>query len=211
MIYPATLDITILQNSTFRAVFRALERQRLITGFAVNNGNPVFTVADHDYIAGQKVVFVPSGTNSAEYPNEGILSEPDVPSGLDLNRVYFVSATGLTADTFTVAETNGGTPIQVANTVLSQGIVVAQPPDLTGFTLDADLKGLIDEQEVATFVCALVTPADGLVSVSMLPSVSLGIEAGRYGWDLSLTSGAGERYYWLTGTATVQRTFSRNI
>jgi hypothetical protein len=33
---------------------------------------------------------------------------------------------------------------------------------------------------------------------------------GRYGWDASLTSSAGERYYWLQGVATVAKTYSRN-
>jgi hypothetical protein len=44
----------------------------------------------------------------------------------------------------------------------------------------------------------------------MAPAVSSGLGQGSYSYDVSLTSAGGERYYWLSGDATVQRTFSRN-
>jgi hypothetical protein len=43
-----------------------------------------------------------------------------------------------------------------------------------------------------------------------LPATAAGLAVGRYGYDVSLTSGSGARYYWLTGVATVQLTYSRN-
>ncbi len=209
MIYPARLDITILQNSTFRAVFRALQKQQAITAFTVTSGNPIFTVPCHGLIAGNKVVIVPPGNAEATLPATTTPEPPDVPCGLELNKVYFVSATGLTSSAFTVSATNGGSPITVANTALGT-MVIAQPIDLTGYAADADVKGLIDDLQKATFTCALETAADGLVSIAMTPSTAAGLEVGRYGWDASLTSGAGERYYWLQGVATVAKTYSRN-
>ncbi len=209
MIYPARLDITILQNSTFRAVFRALQKQQAITAFTVTSGNPIFTVPCHGLIAGNKVVIVPPGNADATLPATTTPEPPDVPCGLELNKVYFVSATGLTSSAFTVSATNGGSPITVANTALGT-MVIAQPIDLTGYAADADVKGLIDDLQKATFTCALETAADGLVSIAMTPSTAAGLEVGRYGWDASLTSGAGERYYWLQGVATVAKTYSRN-
>ncbi len=209
MIYPAKLDITILQNSTFRAVFRALQKQQAITAFTVTTGNPFFTVPCHGLIAGNKVVIVPPGNAEATLPATTTPEPPDVPCGLELNKVYFVSATGLTSSAFTVSATNGGSPITVASTALGT-MVIAQPIDLTGYAADADVKGLIDDLQKATFTCALETAADGLVSIAMTPSTAAGLEVGRYGWDASLTSGAGERYYWLQGVATVAKTYSRN-
>jgi hypothetical protein len=209
VIYPARLDITILQNSTFRAVFRALQKQQAITAFTVTSGNPIFTVPCHGLIAGNKVVIVPPGNADATLPATTTPEPPDVPCGLELNKVYFVSATGLTSSAFTVSATNGGSPITVANTALGT-MVIAQPIDLTGYAADADVKGLIDDLQKATFTCALETAADGLVSIAMTPSTAAGLEVGRYGWDASLTSGAGERYYWLQGVATVAKTYSRN-
>ena len=209
MIYPAKLDITILQNSTFRAVFRALQKQQAITAFTVTSGNPIFTVPCHGLIAGNKVVIVPPGDAEATLPATTTPEPPDVPCGLELNKVYFVSATGLTSSAFTVSATNGGSPITVADTALGT-MVIAQPIDLTGYAADADVKGLTDDLQKATFTCALETAADGLVSIAMTPSTAAGLEVGRYGWDASLTSGAGERYYWLQGVATVAKTYSRN-
>lgn len=210
MIYPARLDITILQNSSFRAVFRALQKQKTITTFAVTNDNPVFTVACHGLSAGDKVVVVPAGGTEAQFPSSSPQVVPARPCGLELNRVYFVSASGLTTNSFTVSATNGGSAITVANSPLATGMCIAQPVILTNYTVDADLKTLIDDTQVATFTCALENAVDGLVSIAMAPSVPLGIEVGRYGWDVSLTSDAGERYYWLSGIATVERTYSRN-
>jgi hypothetical protein len=209
VIYPAKLDITILQNSTFKAVFRALQKQQAITAFTVISGNPIFTVPCHGLIAGDKVVIVPPGDAEATLPAPAAPEAPDVPCGLTLNQVYFVSATGLTNSAFTVSATNGGAAITVANTALDP-MVVAQPVDLAGYTADADVKGLADDLQKATFTCALETAADGLVNITMAPATTAGMEVGRYGWDASLTSSAGERYYWLQGVATVAKTYSRN-
>lgn len=209
MIYPATLDITILQNSTFRLLYRALQKQKTIASFAVSTGSPVFTVPCHGLSAGDKVVIVPAGGVEAQYPSAAP-TPPAVPCGLELNRVYYVIASGLTTNAFTVSATSGGSAITVADQPLEAGMCIAQPVVLTDYTADADMKGLIDDQQVATFTCAMHTASEGLVSISMTPSTALGIEPGRYGWDASLTSSGGERYYWLTGIATVKRTFSRN-
>jgi len=132
-----------------------------------------------------------------------------VPCGLGLNSVYFVIASGLASDAFKVATTISGSQISVSGTASGQ-YYAAEPINLTGYTIDSDLTGLLDATQVATFVCTSPAPENGEILMTMTPSVSSGIEAGRYSYDLSLTSASGERYYWLTGVATVQRTFSRN-
>ena len=206
MIYPATLNITILQNSTFELTVRALQNQKAITGFTVTNDNPIFTVSCHGLSAGDKVVVVPQGQSSASLP-AAAPTVPPVPCGLELNTVYFVSATGLTSNAFTVSATSGGSPITVADAPLT-GMVIAEPVDLTGYTADADLKD--GDFQPATFTCTLPTPADGLVTAAMTPAVTAKLAVKTYDWDLSLTSGSGVRYYWLQGAAAVAKTNSRN-
>lgn len=209
MIYPAKLDITILQNSTFSATFRALENRQAISDFTVSGTTPLFEVGCHGLTAGQKVVVIPAGTTEAKLLNT-TATPIEKPCGLELNRVYYVISTGLSNNEFTVSATSGGTAISVANTPLEEGMYIAQPVNLTSYTVDADLKGLSDDLQVATFSGSLVTAADGLVNVAMTPATTSGLDVGQYGWDVSLTSNGGVRYYWLVGTATVQRTFSRN-
>ncbi len=208
MIYPATLNITILQNSTFELNVRALQNQKAITGFTVTNENPVFTVPCHRLSAGDKVVIVPQGQISASLP-AATSETPEIPCGLELNRVYFVIATGLTTNTFTVSATSGGSPITVADTPLGS-LMVAEPVDLTDYTADADLIDAGTGLQVATFTCTLPVAVDGLVQIAMTPAVTVDLATGSNDWDLSLTSNTGVRYYWLQGTATVARTNSRN-
>lgn len=194
MIYPATYDITILQNATWRGTFRATQDRKELTGITIATSTPTFAVPCHGLAAGDKVVFT---------------GGDEVPCGLELNKVYFVISAGLTAGEFQVSATNGGASISVSGAATGT-FYVAKPLDITGYTIDADVKGLIDNLQVATFTPTLVTPADGEFVLAMAPAISEPLQEGRYGYDVSLTQGTGDRYYWLTGVATVQRTYSRN-
>tara|TARA_R110000772_G_scaffold22068_1_gene59976 strand:+ start:494 stop:1078 length:585 start_codon:yes stop_codon:yes gene_type:complete len=194
MIYPATYDITILQNATWSGTFRATQNRRELTGITIAGTTPTFALPCHGFVANDKVVFT-GGT--------------DVPCGLSLNTVYFVMSTGLSADAFQVSATSGGATISTTGTATGT-FYVATPLNITGYTIDSDIKGLIDGVQVATFTAALTTPADGEFTLSLLPATTSGISVGRYGYDVSLTQGSGARYYWLTGVATVQLTYSRN-
>jgi hypothetical protein len=64
--------------------------------------------------------------------------------------------------------------------------------------------------QVATFTPTLTDAANGEFTLTMTPATTAGLDSGRYGYDVSLTSSGGARYYWLTGVATVQTTYSRN-
>ena len=194
MIYPATYDITILQNATWSGTFRATQNRRELTSITIAGTTPTFALSCHGFVANDKVVFT-GGT--------------DVPCGLSLNTVYFVMSSGLTAGAFQVSATSGGATISVTGTATGT-FYVATPLDITGYTVDSDIKGLIDGAQVATFTAALTTPADGEFTLTLLPATTSGISVGRYGYDVSLTQGSGARYYWLTGIATVQLTYSRN-
>jgi hypothetical protein len=196
MIYPASYDITILQNSTWRASLRATDSRQALSSLSVVSGQTTFNKACHKLLAGDKVVFTAD-------------SGATVPCGLSLNSVYFVIASGLTEDAFKVSTTISGSEISVTGSSSGQ-YYVAKPINLSGYVIDADITGIANDFEVATFVCTSPTPADGEILMTMAPSVSALIPTGQYNYDLSLTSSGGDRYYWLKGVVTVERTSSRN-
>jgi len=194
MIYPATYDITILQNSTWKGEFRATGERKPIDSVVVIASGATFNAPCHGLSAGNKVVFTGSGT---------------LPCGLDFNTVYYAIASGLSHSTFKVAASSGGTEVAVSSN--ASGVFYFAPPlNMSGYAVDADIKQLTNDTQVATFSCSIVDSGNGAFRVEMAPSVSSGIATGRYGYDVSLTTSGGERYYWLTGTATVVRTYSRN-
>lgn len=194
MIYPATYDITILQNATWSGVFRVTENRKTLSSINIASGTPTFICSCHGFSAGDKVVFT-GGTT--------------VPCGLAINSVYYVISDGLTSDAFQVSVSDGGSSVTVSGDAIGT-FYVAQPINLGGYVVDADVKGLTDNVQVATFTSSLTDSDNGEFRLDMAPAVAAGLDAGRYGWDISLTSSGGARYYWLTGVATVQRTYSRN-
>lgn len=210
MIYPATLDVKILQNATFRLVLRVLNNAKEITSLTVNSGTPVFERKCHKLAAGTKVVFLPPSVNAIHYSDTASNINPDfdTPCGLDTNTVYFVSSTNLTSNSFTVSATSGGAPITVSGELLGK-LDVAEVVDLTGYTIDSDIYSLLTNELVGSFTSTIVTAVDGLVQLLLQPSAALALDTGRYGYDVNLTSGGGERYYWLKGVATVEQTYSR--
>ena len=193
MIYPATYNITILQNATWRGSFRATQNRQALTSITIAGTTPTFNVPCHGLTATTKVVFT---------------GGDDIPCGFSLNTVYYVIAAGLTTGAFQVSATSGGSTISVTGTA-SGDFYVATPLDITGYTVDADVKGLITNTLVGTFTPTTTSATEGAFELMMLPATSLAIEVGSYGWDVSLTQSGGERYYWVTGVATVQRTYSR--
>lgn len=194
MIYPGVYDITILQNATWSGRFRATQDRRQLEGITVATGTPTFDCPCHGFSAGDKVVFT-GGTTA--------------PCGLAVNTVYYVISAGLTVDEFRVSATDGGASITVSGDATGT-FYVAEPLNLAGYTVDSDIKGLIDNAQVGTFATALVDAANGEFTLSLSPTTTAGFESGRYGYDISLTSGSGARYYWLKGVVTVQSTYSRN-
>jgi len=86
----------------------------------------------------------------------------------------------------------------------------SNPINLAGYVIDADVKGYLDEAFITTFSIAMVDAANGVFDLQLLPATTVNLETGKYGWDLSLTSSGGERYYWLKGELTVELTYSRN-
>ena len=198
MIYPAVQNIRILQNATWRGIYRATQPRSTISGVAVDAGVPTFSSACHGLTAGTKVVL----TTSDDAP-------ADLPCSLSINTIYYVIATGLTTDAFRLSATSGGSSIIVSGTVTGT-LYVAVPLNLTGYVIDADIKSLDTLVQEATFTVTTPNASDGEFILTLTPATALGLVVQDYGYDVSLTSGAGERYYWVTGLATVEITYSRN-
>ena len=194
MLYPAEYDITILQNATWKGTFRATQDRKALTSISIATGTPTFLCNCHGFSAGDKVVFT-GGTTT--------------PCGLTINSVYYVIATGLTTDAFQVSATSGGASITVSGDALGT-FYVATPLNLTGYTVDSDIKGLTDGASIGTFTPTITAATDGEFELALTPTTTAAFDTGRYGYDVSLTATSGERYYWLTGVATVQKTYSRN-
>lgn len=200
MIYPATHDIVVLQNATWSATFRATQNRKQLQGINVDAGIPTFLLSCHGLSAGDKVLFT-GGTS--------------VPCGLTLNTIYYVISDGLAEDSFKVSASSGGTSITIEDTPTGT-FYVAQPLNITGFTVDADIvretptsTGTTLVRRLASFDPVLSDPINGEFKLILPPATSITLTAGEYLWDVSITSDGGERYYWLTGKVTVRRTYSR--
>ena len=191
MIYPATYDFSLLQNSTWKAQFRVTQNKKEVTSVQVSGTVPTFTVGCHGLTANNKVVFTGSST-----------------CGLRENVFYYVIADCLTSDAFRVSSTLSGSSVTIGGT-FSSALYVSIPIDITSYVIDADIKDPDTLVQVATFTTSIVTATDGLAELSISPATTLGLTPDVYVYDVSLTSSGGERYYWLTGNVTVVRTYSR--
>jgi hypothetical protein len=198
MIYPATYDIIILQNATWKAVVRATQQRQTVSSISASGGTALVASNCHNFLADDAVVFTAAAT-----------PVPVIPCGFTLNTVYYVLSSGLTGDAFYISESVSGSALAIDKSA-SGTFYAAKPVNLSGYTVDADLNELLSAQQVTTFSCVVTNEEHGLIEISMTPTVSSGIEAGQYSYDVSLTSPSNERYYWLTGLAVVQRTYSRN-
>jgi hypothetical protein len=192
MITPASYDITIYQNATWKGTFRATQNRQTVTSISIAGGTPTFNCDCHGLVANDKVVFT-GGTT--------------IPCGLTLNTIYYVISAGLTTSAFQVSASSGGSSISVTGTATGT-FYVAEPLDLTSYGVDADIRGLTNNESVGTFTTSVTSAANGEFELTLTPATTVAFEVGRYG--ISLTTAGGERYYWLTGVATVQRTYSRN-
>lgn len=84
-----------------------------------------------------------------------------------------------------------------------------QPINLTNFIIDADITDQSDTSIIATFYFRFIDAPNGVFDLILPKTVSINLAPGNYRWDLSLTSGIGERQYYLEGTLTILRTRSR--
>lgn len=199
MIYPAVENIRILQNATWRGVYRVTQPRQAISSIIIDasTNTPTFVKQCHGLVAGDRIVITPASESYS------------LPCGIELNTVYYVIASGLTASDFKVSATVDGTSIS-ASSAVSGSFYFAKPLNISGYTIDSDIKRATVQAQVATFTFVILDAINGLFERILTPATTLGIEVGSYEHDMSLTSGGGERYYWAKGVATVESTSSRN-
>lgn len=86
----------------------------------------VITWNDHGLSAGQPVVFSTTGS---------------LPTGLTAGTIYYVVATGLTANSFSVAATVNGTPIETSSTQSGTHTATAPPVGMTNLFYGLAMPG----------------------------------------------------------------------
>jgi hypothetical protein len=197
MLYPANYDIRLLQNSTWRGSFRATHAAKPVTTMSVASGVPTFTSECHGLQAGDKVILTAAGS---------------LPCGLDANEIYYVISAGLTSSAFRVSATSGGSAIALTEKPdgnYSVAYTASKPVNLTGYTLDSDIRDTSSLVQIATFTISVGSPLDGSFEMSLTADTTAGLAVGMYGYDLYMTAPGGERYYYLSGSVMVERTLSR--
>jgi hypothetical protein len=191
-IYPAKCDITILQNSSWRAELRLTNRRR---SAVFDEGISGFVSACHHFETGDRVVF------SADCYSK-------VVCGISFNTVYYVLSDGLLEDSFSVSETEDGEPV-VASGEIPETFYVAPVLDITDCEIDADIKSVNGSTLVASFDTNILDAANGLIEMAIEPESSVRLSQSEYVYDLSVTYPDGERNYWLAGKISVVKTYSR--
>jgi len=84
------------------------------------------------------------------------------------------------------------------------------PINLSGYTIDSDICGTLDDQIIASFTPTITSAASGVFEIELSPSTTVNLDPGLYKYDVSATAGSGDRYYWLKGACTISGTCSRN-
>lgn len=193
---PAVCNHTFYQNATWE--FYA----RFCTGAKATTYDPatgLFTTVDtHGRSVNDPVILTKNqDTNAA------------LPLGFTENTVYYVVADGLTTNSFKLSDTLAGVPIAPTGTDPIE-LVSSDPLNLSGYILDADIATSIDGAIVASFSYTYVDANTGYVRFFLPAATSGTLETGTYQYDVSLTDGSGERYYYMQGTITNKKTVSRN-
>lgn len=191
-IYPARCDLTVLQNSTWRAELRLTNRRKVVS---VDVDTATFTSICHHFPVGAKVVF------SAE-----CYSAPSC--GLSFNTVYYVLSDGLSDDEFLVSDAEDGTPISLSGE-FPTSFYVAEVLDITDCEIDADIKSINGSTLVTSFQTSILEAEVGLIEMLLEPQDSVRLTQEKYLYDLSVTFPSGERNYWLTGEISIMKTYSR--
>jgi hypothetical protein len=193
MIYPATYNIVVLQGSTWKAKLRLTSTAKIVEIFVATG---LFSCACHGLSTEDAVIFTAA--------IDGAIP----PCGLEFNKPYYVISAGLTDSAFAVSETLNGSAITLHGTPVGT-FKFAVPIDITGAVIDADIKPLGGGSTIKSFNCSITSPTLGELQMLLSAADTAALDPRSYGYDLSITTAAGEKYYWLSGKAEIKRTYSR--
>jgi hypothetical protein len=191
MIYPAVVNIVILQDSTYEQDFIITEAAKAST---LNENTNTITSACHGFLANDRVALS--------------VTDGELPCGITATQNYFVLAAGLTEYSFQISTTSGGSAVDFTITSPSATYQIGRVIDLTTYTFDADIRLGYGLGVSASFVCTATNAVAGRLRLSLTAGTTQALAAASYVWDLKLIS-ASSSYFYAKGSVTVEATSSR--
>jgi hypothetical protein len=192
MIYPSTLNLTVLQDSTFEQDLIITEAAKPAT---LNDATNIITSGCHGLVAGDRIAFAVSGGR--------------LPCGIQATENYFVLADGLTTGAFKISTSAGGAEIDFTILDTAATYEIGKVIDLTSYTFDADIRSGFGESLAGSLICTATSAIAGKLSLSLTAVTTAAFTAGSYVWDLKLKT-ASTSYYYAKGSFTVTATVSRD-
>lgn len=192
MIYPSTLDLLILQDSTFELDLLVTEAVKTAT---VNDATNVITVPCYNLSAGDRVAFA--------------ATTGELPCGITGGVAYYVLGSGLTSSNFKISTTSGGSEVDFTIATFDSTYAVGKVLNLTPFTFDADIRTDYDEPIVATLMCVKLDALSGTMRISLTSTQTQALTAGDYVWDLKFKT-AQSSFFYAKGAVSVRSTVSRD-
>ena len=192
MIYPSTLNLTVLQDSTFEQDLVITEAAKPAT---LNDATNLITSPCHGLVAGDRIAFA--------------VTDGRLPCGIQATENYFVLASGFTTGAFKISNTSGGSEIDFTIIDAAATYEIGKVIDLTSYTFDADIRSGFGESLAGSLVCTATSAVAGKLRLSLTATTTAAFTAGSYVWDLKLKT-AGTSYFYAKGSFTVTATVSRD-
>ena len=193
MIYPSTLNLTVLQDSTFEQDLIITESAKAAT---LNDATNVITSACHGLVAGDRIAFAVSGGR--------------LPCGIQATENYFVLADGFTTGAFKISTSAGGSEVDFTILDTAATYEIGKILNLTGYTFDADIRSEFGGSLVGSLVCTVTSAVTGKLNLSLTAATTAALAAGVYLWDLKLKVPNVSSYFYAKGSFTVTATVSRD-
>ena len=121
-----------------------------------------------------------------------------------------IAYTGKTSTTFTGLTRGSSSTTAVAH--VDQTIVTFDSAalNLTGYSTLAQLRKSYDSTTSTAFTSSLTSATDGIIALSLTAAQTAAITAGRYQWDLTITSGSSTVTRVVEGIAIINPSVSRS-
>ena len=194
MIYPSTLNLTVLQDSTFEQDLVITEAAKAAT---LNDATNVITSACHGLVAGDRVAVA-------------VVDGGDLPCGFVAGEAYFVLASGLTSGAFKISTSAGGSEVDFTILDTAATYEIGKILNLTGYTFDADIRSEFGGALIGSLVCTVTSAVTGKLNLSLTAATTAALAAGVYLWDLKLKVPNVSSYFYAKGSFTVTATVSRD-
>lgn len=193
MIYPSTLNLTVLQDSTFEQDLVITEAAKPAT---LNDATNVITSPCHGLVADDRIAFAVSGGR--------------LPCGIQATENYFVLADGFTTGAFKISTSAGGSEIDFTILDTAATYEIGKILNLTGYTFDADIRSEFGGALIGSLVCTVTSAVTGKLNLSLTAATTAALAAGVYLWDLKLKVPNVSSYFYAKGSFTVTATVSRD-